>query len=370
MLGDIYRRMKPEYASFALTALAVILIIITVIWIYRLTQLETVDCAAMELLYSDPAQISSFDARSPTFSYRLRDYYVKSAYNACSPGNFANSFVSTCALKTVIKQGARCLDFAIYAVGGAPIISTSAVDSFDVKETFNVVPFADAMETIADSAFASGTCPCAKDPLFIHLRIMSDDTSIYEQMASILESKLGGRLVGPQYGYENHGKNIGLEKLCQFRGKVIIIADKSVNNLFTSTSLDELVNIASGGVFMRSLRYTSGVRDSPDLMGLIEYNKKNMTIVLPDLSVSTDNYSFNQARASGCQFPTMCLQNFDANLEQFTEFFADAGTAFVLKPKHLRYVPNLIDAPPAQSEANSYKPRPMSVPGPGKVVTL
>ena len=197
--------MDPKYASYALIAVAVVLILITIVWIYRLTQAKTIDCAAMETLYADPAQVSSFDARSDDFSYLLRDYYIKTAYNACSPGPFANAFVSLCALETVIKQGARCLDFAVYAVGGKPCISSSAVSSFDIKETFNIVDFGEAIDTISNLAFSTSSCPCAKDPLCIHLRIMSDDVTIYTQIANSIESKLGGRLLGPQFGYENHG---------------------------------------------------------------------------------------------------------------------------------------------------------------------
>jgi hypothetical protein len=45
----------------------------------------------------------------------LNDYYIKSAYNACSGGNYKNGFVNICNLKSVLKQGVRGLDFEIYS---------------------------------------------------------------------------------------------------------------------------------------------------------------------------------------------------------------------------------------------------------------
>jgi hypothetical protein len=38
----------------------------------------------------------------PSSQFLLRDYYVKTAYNCCSTGNFSNDYVNTCALKHAI----------------------------------------------------------------------------------------------------------------------------------------------------------------------------------------------------------------------------------------------------------------------------
>ena len=57
------------------------------------------------------------------FSYNLRDYYIKTAYNCCTAGEYKNDFVNVCALKNCIRQGARCLDFEIYSVKGSPVVA-------------------------------------------------------------------------------------------------------------------------------------------------------------------------------------------------------------------------------------------------------
>tara|TARA_Y100000816_G_scaffold248052_1_gene197036 strand:- start:241 stop:1347 length:1107 start_codon:yes stop_codon:yes gene_type:complete len=359
-----------DLAGYIFAGLSIVIVLGVLVWMFVRMQSESTDCLAMETLYGEQALVSSVDTSAPSFSNNLRDYYVLTAYNACSPGGFTNAFVSTCALSTIIGQGARCLDFEVYSIDGEPAISTSAEDSYNVKQTFNSVPFDAAMSMISDMAFSSSTCPCAKDPLFIHLRIMSDDKSIYGDIANSIEKNLSNRLLPPQFGYENNGMNLGATPLCQLSGKAVIMVDKQANPLFASTPLDELVNIASGSVFMRELRFTKDIKNGINPEALIDFNKKNMSIVLPDLSSSPKNGSFNHAKAHGCQFIAMCMQNFDANMEQCSRFFDRNGSSIVLKPKHLRFDPPTFKAPACPNPKYSYKARPLKLPGTSKTASI
>jgi hypothetical protein len=85
------------------------------------------------------------------------DYYIKSAYNACSGGNYKNGYVDTCTLKDLLKQGVRGLDFEIYSIDDEPVVATSTSDNCWVKETFNSVPFGDVLNIIRDYAVAGST---------------------------------------------------------------------------------------------------------------------------------------------------------------------------------------------------------------------
>jgi len=310
----------------------------------------------MDNLYSDFAMIHSINSTNEEYGYNLRDYYVKTAYNACSAGQYKNDFVNICALKNVIKQGARCIDFEVYSLDNVPVISTSSVNDYSIKETYNSVPVSDALNVIRNYAFSGSTCPNPADPLIIHLRIMSKNVEIYDSIASSLELSLSDRLMGPKYSYENNGKNIGSEPIISLMGKVLLIVDKS-NPLFAQTTLDEYVNIASNSIFMRALRYTNGVKYSPDMTELIEYNKKNMSIVVPDFSGTNTNYAASLSIKCGCQFNAMSFQNFDTNMEHYDLFFDSTGSAFVLKPLPLRFIPITVDAPPPPNPAHSYEDR-------------
>ena len=337
--------------------IVVLLVISVILWIYGKLTLENKNCKRMNRLYKDFPLLRTLNPANTNFSHNLRDYYIKTAYNCCAGGTFKNDFVNTCALKNCIRQGVRCLDFEIYSVDNIPVIAVSSQDNFDVKESYNSVPFSSAMELIRDYAFSGSTCPNPGDPLVLHFRIMSNNKSIYNDMAKLLYSTLESRLLGKKYSYENNGKNLGLLSLKNLMGKVIIVVDKT-NPLFLDTKLDEYINIASNSIFMRALRYHD-VRFTPDMQELIEFNKKQMSICLPDVSDKTTNVSSSLAMKYGCQMVAMSFQNFDANMQYYDEMFDSAGSAFILKPMYLRYIPVKIPLPPPPNPAFSYKERPI-----------
>jgi hypothetical protein len=309
----------------------------------------------MNKLYTSFPSIRTISISNDTYSHNLRDYYIKTAYNCCSAGTVKNDFVNVCALKKCIQQGVRCLDFEIYSVNNAPVVSVSSQNTFDVKESYNSVSFSSAMSTIADYAFSSSTCPNPGDPLIIHLRIMSNNKPIYDNMANTLYNTLARRLLGKKFSYENNGKNIGQTPLKDLMGKVVVVVDKT-NPLFSDTLLNEYVNIASNSVFMRALRFHD-VKYTPDMQELIEFNKKNMSIVLPDLSTSIKNPSATLSLNYGCQMVALSFQSYDPSLEYYNEMFDTAGSAFVLKPLELRYVPVTIPIPPPANPEYSYQQR-------------
>ena len=62
---------------------------------------------------------------------------------------------------------------------------------------------------------------------------------------------------------------------------------------------------------------------------LTSFNKKNMSIVLPDWSADDKNPNFNIAREYGCQFIAMSFQNYDSNLEHYNAFFDGKRSLFL-----------------------------------------
>lgn len=343
-------------AKYIVLALCGLIVIIMIFWLYNKSILNQANCNKMNGIYKDAAKIHSFNPNNADFKYNLRDYYIKTAYNACSAGQFKNDFVNICALKNCINQGARCLDFEVYSVDNEPVVATSSVDDYSVKETYNSVPMSDVLNIIRDYAFSGSTCPNPADPLIIHLRIQSNNQTIYNKLAKLFESSLSNRILGPKYSYENQGRNLGAEPIKNLRGKVVLIVDRS-NPLFEQTDLDEYVNQASNSIFMRRVRYSDGVKYTPDMDELIEFNKKCMSIVMPDLSGSDTNYSASLSVKCGCQFNAMSFQNFDANMEYYNLLFDATGSAFVLKPEALRFVPLTVAAPDPPNPEYSYEQR-------------
>jgi hypothetical protein len=356
-LEQITQKLKQSvFTKTFLVLLLVLWIVLLSGWIYSKLTLRDRGCSSMNDMYRDFPKLHSMNPDQSTYQQPLRDYYIKTAYNACSMGNYKNDFVDVCALKNCIKQGARGLDMAVYSLDDEPVIATSSVDDYTIKETYNSLPFQQVVETIRDFAFSGNTCPNSNDPLILHLRIMTNNRNAYTKIANSISTTLEHRILGPNYSYENHGKNLGNEPVSSFMGKVILIVDKS-NPLFEDTPLDEYVNLASHSIFMRNVRFSAGIKYAPDIDELVEYNKKQMTICLPDIASHTQNFSPAFALNVGCQMVGLAFQQFDEHMEYYDTFFDEAGTAFVLKPEHLRYVPVVIAEPSKPPEKYSYKER-------------
>jgi len=298
----------------------------------------------------------------PSSQFLLRDYYVKTAYNCCSTGNFSNDYVSTCALQNAIKMGCRCLDFEVYGYKGQPIISTSLSDDKCIKETYNSVPFDEAMSTIATNAFSTNStvCPNPNDPLLLLFRIKTNDVDVLNSMAESISSNLKDRLM-PEYNHEFGGKNISAEPIIKFAGKVIIVVE-AIPLLYQpgAEKMYEITNLTSNA-FLRILKVFD-VLNSPDITELTTFNKQYMTIVIPDDSMSVNNYDPMPPSLAGCQAMAMSFQLLrDGNLDIYNDWFqaGPSKSAFLLKPADLMFTPQTIPVPKPQNPALSFASRPL-----------
>jgi len=350
--------MDEDFASYLILAFIIIIIIVYVSYMIYITSLESKECSYLNMLYpSINGNIKSINPNNSDFKGNLYDYYIKTAFNACSGGSYHNDYVDTCVLKSILKQGVRCLDFEIYNINNQPVVSSSSSNNnnYYVKETFNSVKFSDVMSIINNYAFSGGTVPNPTDPLIIHLRIKSNEQAMYSNLAAIFKS-YNNIMLGKNYSYENNGKNIGAQPLTIFMGKVILIVDKSNNAYLENKAFMEYINLTSNSVFTRALSYYD-VKNTPDINELEQFNQRCMTIVFPDPGSNPSNPSGLLCRAAGCQMVAMRYQHVDNYLEENTIFFNEGGYAFVLKPENLRYRPVTIPTPTPQNPAYSYQTR-------------
>jgi len=348
--------MNDNFAATILFVVLILLIIFVLIYYFYIRNLLRKECTYMDTMYgSVDGYIKSMNPNDPNCQYTLKDYYIKSAYNCCSGGSYKNDYVSTCVLKDLLKQGVRGLDFEIYSINDNPVVATSTEDSFYIKETYNYVNFTDVMNVITSYAFANGTAPNSKDPILFHLRIKSNNQNMYTNLAKIFK-KYDTYFLGSQYSFENHGDNIGDKKILDLTGKIIVIVDRSNTAFMENKSFYEFVNMTSNSMFMRALRYYD-IKNTPDLVELQGYNKKSMSIAMPDKGTNPENMSPIVCRETGCQMIAMRYQVFDTNLQENIMFFDNAGYAFVLKPERLRFIPTKIPAPTPQNPALSYQTR-------------
>lgn len=310
-------------------------------------------CSAMDDKYGAiNGSLRSITSTDPDCGYRLADYYINTAYNCCSGGNYRNDFVNSCNLRAVIRQGVRCLDFEIYLVNGVPVVATSTVDDYFVKETYNYVEFSEAMRIVDSMAFNGSSCPNPGDPMLIHLRVKSSSDAAYAKMADVF-AQYSGRMLGKAYSFENHNKNVGDLPVLTFAGKYIVMVDRENLGYLQNQHFLEYVNMTSGSMFLRKYTYDE-VKHNADPGELTNFNRKHMTLVTPDRGGSPENPSSLLCRTYGCQLIAMRYQTADNFLKINTKLFNASGYAFSLKPESLRYTPITIPEPTPQNPELSY----------------
>ena len=330
--------------------------------------LENPDANTKEFIDKNLTSINPEDSQS---RFKLRDYYIKAAYNAFNPDKFKNSTVSMDACLYTLARGCRFIDFEVFSVDNQPVIASSSVNSFNYKETYNHIPVSDAFEVLGSYAFSGSKCPNPGDPFIIHMRIMSQNVTMYDNLAKVIAgSKTVARnLLGPKYGREYQSKDLGNENLTDFKGKVILMVD-GTNPVYRKTKLFELINMSSKTMFLSKYTYF-GVKNVGDPQAFKDANKKNMCLVVPDKGGRPVNDGHNGPFTWGCQIAAMCFQEEarDEKLKAYEDKFASVGYAFILKPEDLRYVPITIAPPAPPNPKASMESRPAEAAG-GVKLTL
>ena len=313
-----------------------------IVLFYVMVQIRKKDnnCKNIIQEYANNCSMTSIDFSNEHNTYSLHDYYVLGAYNCCVSGTNKNDYVDICALESCIKNGFRFLDFKIYNKKGEPIVASASKDSVHYKETYNYLPISTVLQTIKDRAFMSDNCPNPNDPLFLYFRIISNKQNIYDGLADNIEKYLAEYMLSSQgFSNESSGKNITSLKLKQFTKRVIIIVDKTNENLFNNSKLKQVTNLTTGpnSPFVRKYKI-SDIDSMSDTSDLIQYNRVNMSIVTPENKIQTNNYNASSSFSSGCQFICMNAQTMDNEMAFTYEKFNKTNCAFILKPKPLRSV--------------------------------
>ena len=352
----------------------VIVILLWVItYITAKLNLDKTNCTIISDANPKPTQLQPLSSKLTSPDYmgkNMRDFYIKTAYNCCASGDFKSDYVSMCALYNVIAQGCRCLDFEIYCLNDTPVVAVSSVDQIGVKQSYNFLNAADVLSAVNTYALNSNGntlpkidpaskdetqrfCPNPNDPLFLHFRLKTNNVNVVNQLAAIIAETFQSKLLPIEFMRESNGKNMSRTPIKDLvdnvNGKVVIMVEKNSNTgdmpiLYRSANMWELTNITTNSVFIHEKRFTD-IKNTNAPKEIIEFNRQNMTIVLPDLNENNTNYIYVVPRMLGCQFIAMNFQNNDQNLVSYNNFFDNMKCAFVPRPAELLYVPVFIPEP-------------------------
>jgi len=302
--------------------------------------------------------------------FLLRDYYVASSFNSCCGGNVEKDFVDMTPLRQVIKQGARLLDFEIYSMDSYPVVAAgpgpNSNGKYCLKGTYNSLPFKNVMEQVKMYAFNGRQCPNPDDPLFLSFRIKTNNNNIYATMADAISKTFGGRFLGIKYShngkYNKSGEHVIPNiPLLDLKNKVIILIQDPTNN-YRGSQFEQFVNMSGKGNDGNGLPFVQIYRNidivqaySPE--DIKQENKKFLGITMPDFTKITTNPPAAIHHSYGCQYVMMNYSVLDANMVAYINFFNQRGSAFRLKPDHLRYFNTTIPTPKKQDPKLSYGPR-------------
>ena len=300
--------------------------------------------------------------------YSLRDYYVLTSYNTCITGSYNNGIASIGALANVVATGFRCLDFEIYSEFGTdnPIVSCSVVRADDGTypiQTSDPILFSDVMLYLTTYAFVNyGSMNCT-DPLILNLRIKTNNTNIPGKLADIFEKYLR-YMVDAKYNMHNID-NFGAVLLPSIMNRISIFVDAITDSYLSNDRFTRFVNMyVKSGTGNISVKHWNDFPQTGNPSDeLILYNKQHITMVFPEPDVAVPvNRPITEFIKNGCQCVGIVYNQTDKVCIDNINFFNDNQSAFVLKPKLLRYTVLPITPPIPQLPQYSYTSRQITVP--------
>lgn len=317
--------------------------------------------------------------RSINYQYKLKDFYIKTAYNCFCNGKFKNDYVNNCALANCASYGVRALDMQIFSLNNEPIVAANSVNTNLYKETYNHITLNDALAEInkvyfKDSYFINNESITIEnnlndDPLFLILRLhygnnnsenrlktsfndkkISFYNKIYELLVGNLDSeRFNSQNIKTFYGNEYETKrpqliaNQTMESLSNKIFIFVILNDEPGSSVVKKSKLHDIVDLYGLSNELNAVRFDE-IDDESGSYAVNRYKTRNqMTYCMPMLSYHNLNYDFVIPFGFGVQFVGMNFQNQDEQLDLYNKFFVEqfgdknteVTSPYIKKPDHM-----------------------------------
>ena len=288
----------------------------------------------------------------------LNQVCIKASYNSA----FDGKEISTDMLEYVMSRGCRFLDFELYLKEGKVYVNYSTDPTFSTFENTNTSASSDGVSFNSIMTYITQTgkekAPNPKDPLFIHLRIKSDESTIYTKIFNVLDNPAGTNAYSVYKDQVNGNTN-----LKDLKGKIIIAMDRSIRPNDDIGDLANYISVFTGGSTWSIDRYseiknqkTSPPKPNDDFKTT---NVNQLKLALPDLEKSSSNPAtpFDFITNYGVQTIACRFYKDDIFNDLCEDIFAEHQSAFVPlgyvlnyikrqkedpRPRKLKYGPNII----------------------------
>jgi hypothetical protein len=132
--------------------------------------------------------------------------------------------------------------------------------------------------------------------------------------------------------YTFQQRNMATAPIRELKGKIVLLASDG----FQGSKLEEMVNGSWNLSTIRRVHYSVFEEPNININDWIEFNKKNLTIVVPhnEGDFWTQNFDVTMAWKCGCQLVAMNYQVVDSPMDTYITTFKNYG--IVPKPPALR----------------------------------
>ena len=281
----------------------------------------------------------------------LCDYTMASSANSVYAGKTAYDYTYVSAIEKVIKGGARLVDLHVYDVKGIPTVGLMDPKTGTLY-SYNGVMLEDCCVSVVNTAFAD-TTPGHQNPFIMSLKFHSSDNAFMNKCADVIKSTTAKYVLDLPYTFQK--KNLAVEPVCNLLGKLIIVSGKETKG----NGMDELVNMSWDSSYLRRMTYRQAA-ETYDYEELTEFNRRGITLVVPEDGQDFKNGNPQICFGFGCQWVAMNYGSLDEAMDTYIGTFLNSS--FVLKPEALRYKPLTYKAPPAQDPARSFQPKQITSP--------
>ena len=218
-------------------------------------------------------------------------------------------------------MGARFIELDLYMGQKNQIVIANGLSDGKWIFTLNSLSFKDFMKSFSENLFDPNTYENPNDPILLFLNVNIPKPNI-EELYNIIKNSIGENLASKKYNLAG-GQNILETPLKELMNKVILMTSGKIGD----TKLMELVHLRLGD---RVRRMTYKEVFNSNQMDMINFNKKHLTIVVPENGIRALNYNPEMAFDYGCQIVALHFQNIDDKMAEYISKFDEKS--FQIKP--------------------------------------